>query len=149
MHLHRWFSYGGTIACGCGGRERLKALRVPCRRASRNGADCLRPFPSTRATDLRTSSRQRQRVPDDDLLRHEAVYGRGSAGRAVAKPSLIVPPAACTAKVGRVRPGGEPWVISQLRWETITYNRDRLTDARIAWAADINARNSAPEDQIQ
>lgn len=70
-------------------------------------------------------------------------------GRAVAKPSLIVPPAACTAKVGRVRPGGEPWVISQLRWETITYNRDRLTDARIAWAADINARNSAPEDQIQ
>jgi hypothetical protein len=42
-------------------------------------------------------------------------------------------PGACVAKMGRVRPGDEPWVIVQKRWQITADNRDRQADDCAVW----------------
>lgn len=62
---------------------------------------------------------------------------QGQARASVPFPDLAW---ACVAKVGRVRPGDEPWVIVQKRWEIIAENRDRQADDCAAWGRDMKAR---------
>lgn len=50
------------------------------------------------------------------------------------------PPASCVAKIGRVRIGDEPWVVTFKRWEIVADNRDQLAADCAAWFADIKAR---------
>ncbi len=50
---------------------------------------------------------------------------------------------ACVAKMGRVRPGDEPWVIVQKRWQILAENRDRQADDCAAWGRDMQTRNGA------
>lgn len=46
-------------------------------------------------------------------------------GEANAEASLPVAlPGDCTAKMGRVKPGSEAWVLVQKRWEILAENRD-------------------------
>lgn len=50
------------------------------------------------------------------------------------------PPAACIAKIGRVRIGDEPWVVTFRRWEVVADIRDRQAEDCAAWFADIKQR---------
>ncbi|NTG73319.1 hypothetical protein G6M02_08255 [Agrobacterium rhizogenes] len=64
----------------------------------------------------------------------QAAITQGVAKAAVPFPDL---PTACTAKMGRVKAGGEPWVITMRRWEFLADNRDRLSADCAAWGADM------------
>lgn len=61
-------------------------------------------------------------------------------GRTQASVSFPDPPPACIAKVGRVRVGDEPWVISFRRWEVVADLRDQQAADCAAWFADVKAR---------
>lgn len=50
------------------------------------------------------------------------------------------PPASCVAKIGRVRIGDEPWVVTFKRWEVVADIRDQQAADCAAWFADIKAR---------
>lgn len=50
------------------------------------------------------------------------------------------PPASCVAKIGRVRIGDEPWVVTFRRWEVVADIRDQQAADCAAWFADIKAR---------
>ena len=64
---------------------------------------------------------------------------------AVAKAKTDLPPlpASCTVKTGRVIPKqGEPWVISNQRWNVVAEQRDRKSsDCAAEWAAYQNSIN--------
>lgn len=64
---------------------------------------------------------------------------------AVAKAKADLPdlPASCTVKTGRVVPKqGEPWVISNQRWNVVADQRDRKSsDCAAEWAAYQNSIN--------
>ncbi|MDR6818515.1 hypothetical protein J2X76_003692 [Neorhizobium sp. 2083] len=65
-------------------------------------------------------------------------------GRAQASAPFPDLPAACTAKVERVRPKpDEPRVVTLKRWDVVAGNRDRQAVDCAAWGADMKAR-SAP-----
>ena len=64
----------------------------------------------------------------------QAAITQGVAKASVPFPDL---PAACTAKMGRVKAGGEPWVITMRRWEFLADNRDRLAADCASWGADM------------
>ncbi|NLS06851.1 hypothetical protein HGP14_26430 [Rhizobium sp. P32RR-XVIII] len=75
----------------------------------------------------------------------QSVDERVSAAAAVqgqARASAPFPdlPPACVAKMGRVRPGDEPWVITFKRWEIVADNRDRQADDCAAWGRDMKTR---------
>jgi hypothetical protein len=61
-------------------------------------------------------------------------------GQTRAQLSLPDLPPECTAKVGRVKPGDEPWVVSIRRWEVLAENRDEKSLDCAAWWADYRAR---------
>jgi len=59
-------------------------------------------------------------------------------GRALASTPFPDLPAACTAKMERVRPKPEePRVITLKRWEIVADNRDRQADDCRAWGAEM------------
>lgn len=66
-----------------------------------------------------------------------AAKAEGQARAVIAFPD---PPASCIAKVGRVRIGDEPWVVSFRRWEVVADLRDQQAADCAAWFADMNAR---------
>ncbi|MNE46177.1 hypothetical protein D3C80_1405010 [compost metagenome] len=47
------------------------------------------------------------------------------------------PPASCVAKIGRVRIGDEPWVVTFRRWEVVADIRDQQAADCAAWFADM------------
>ena len=63
-------------------------------------------------------------------------------GQARAQQPLLDLPPACTVKMGRVKPGGEPWVLTQKRWEVLAENRDRHADDCAAWDLQRHSVNS-------
>jgi hypothetical protein len=65
---------------------------------------------------------------------------QGQARASIPFPDL---PDACTVKVGRVKPGDEPWVIVQKRWQIVADNRDRQADDCAAWGRDMQTRYGA------
>jgi hypothetical protein len=64
----------------------------------------------------------------------QAAITQGVAKASVPFPDL---PAACIAKMGRVKAGGEPWVVTMKRWEFLAENRDRLSADCAAWGVDM------------
>jgi hypothetical protein len=79
------------------------------------------------------------------LVGCQTIDKRASAAAAVqgqAKAQIPFPdlPEACTAKVGRVKPGDEPWVIVQKRWLITADNRDRQAEDCRAWGVDIKSK---------
>lgn len=66
-----------------------------------------------------------------------AAVVEGQARASVPFPDL---PDACVARMGRVRPGDEPWVIVQKRWEILAENRDRQAYDCAAWGSDMQTR---------
>lgn len=68
---------------------------------------------------------------------------------AVAKAKADLPPlpASCTVKTGRVIPKqGEPWVISNQRWNVVADQRDRKSsDCAAEWAAYQNSINGGTQ----
>ncbi|NTG07279.1 hypothetical protein [Rhizobium rhizogenes] len=70
----------------------------------------------------------------------QAAITQGVAKASVPFPDL---PAACIAKMGRVKAGGEPWVITMKRWDVVAENRDRNADDCAAWGRDMKARYEA------
>ena len=61
-------------------------------------------------------------------------------GQAKAVISFPDPPPACVAKIGRVRIGDEPWVITFKRWQIVADNRDRQADDCTAWFAEMKQK---------
>lgn len=62
-------------------------------------------------------------------------------GRALASTSFPDLPAACTAKMERVKPKREePRVITLKRWDVVADNRDRQAADCGAWGADMKKR---------
>lgn len=75
----------------------------------------------------------------------QSLNQRASIAAAVegqARASMPFPdlPEACVAKMGRVRPGDEPWVIVHKRWQILAENRDRQADDCAAWGRDMQVR---------
>jgi len=75
----------------------------------------------------------------------QSLTGRASIAAAVegqARASVPFPdlPEACVAKMGRVWPGDERWVIVQKRWQILAENRDRQADDCVAWGRDMQTR---------
>lgn len=66
-----------------------------------------------------------------------AAVTQGQARASIEFPTL---PAACTAKVGRVVPGDEPWVIVHKRWQITADNRDRQAADCAAWGEDMKQK---------
>jgi hypothetical protein len=66
----------------------------------------------------------------------EAAKTQGEVNASIPFPD---PPAACIAKIGRVRVGDEPWVITFKRWEITADNRDRQAEDCAKWFADMKA----------
>ncbi|HEY0120675.1 MAG TPA: hypothetical protein VGC14_02750 [Rhizobium sp.] len=75
----------------------------------------------------------------------DARVSQAAITQGVAKASVPFPdlPEACTAKMGRVKAGGEPWVMTIKRWEFVADNRDRLAADCAAWGADMKAAYQA------
>lgn len=67
----------------------------------------------------------------------QAAAQQGIAQAAKPFPDLS---AACTAKVGRVKPGTEPWVVTFRRWEVVADNRDREAEDCAAWGRDMKSK---------
>jgi hypothetical protein len=61
-------------------------------------------------------------------------------GQARASNPFPDPPPACIAKVGRVRIGDEPWVVTFKRWEVVADLRDQQAADCQAWFDDMKAR---------
>jgi hypothetical protein len=70
----------------------------------------------------------------------QAAVMQGAAKASVPFPDL---PESCTVKIGRVKAGGEPWVITMKRWDVVAENRDRKADDCAAWGRDMKARYEA------
>lgn len=67
----------------------------------------------------------------------QAAQVKGTTQAVVAFPD---PPAACIAKIGRVRVGDEPWVVTFRRWEVVADLRDQQAADCQAWFNDMKAR---------
>lgn len=67
--------------------------------------------------------------------------------KAAAESKVDIPemPEACTAMMGRAKPGGEPWVFTNERWEILADNRDQLTLDCAEWGAGLKAKYGATE----
>lgn len=50
------------------------------------------------------------------------------------------PPPSCVAKIGRVRIGDEPWVVTFRRWEVVADIRDQQAADCAAWFDDMRDR---------
>ncbi|KAA3504583.1 hypothetical protein DXM27_05050 [Rhizobium rhizogenes] len=61
-------------------------------------------------------------------------------GETAARQPVLVLPAACTARMERVKLRDEPWVIHSWRWNVAANNRDQLSRDCQAWADDYNKR---------
>lgn len=78
----------------------------------------------------------------------QSIQGRAeraaeAKGRAEASNPFPDLPAACTAKVERVRPKpDEPRVITLKRWDVVADIRDRKAQDCEAWAADMKNKSS-------